>query len=228
VGVDHGCAGGHGDWGWFGNCDSFPRLNDQKIAPKAPREDAQSKLVVVESLVMEIQADATITYPRVVVYEAYREKITDLLSYLPNIRDIEVKSREQDGSIIKLVNIWHGGGDIPKSVRAFVSESMLSWTDYATWDTEAWTCGWRIETHSFTEAVTCKGLNHFIENGSSTTLQIRGEISVDASKVRGVPRLMAGKISKMVEEFLVARIRPNLLEVSEGLQRYFDENPPQV
>ena len=30
---------------------------------------------------------------------------------------------------------------------------MLSWTDYASWDASRWTCEWRTETHSFTEAV---------------------------------------------------------------------------
>jgi len=69
----------------------------------------------------------------------------DLLPYLPNIRRIEIKKREQEGSVVKFVNVWHGGGDIPTVARAFLSESMLAWTDFATWRQDAFECDWRFD-----------------------------------------------------------------------------------
>ena len=41
---------------------------------------------------MELRADARIPFPRDVVFAAYRDEMTGLLQYLPNVRRIEVKS----------------------------------------------------------------------------------------------------------------------------------------
>jgi len=170
---------------------------------------------------MELRSDARIPFPRDVVFAAYRDDIVKLLPYLPNVRRIEVKSRKDDGPRSDLVNIWHGGGEIPAAARAVLSESMLSWTDYATWFADQLACEWRIETHAFTEAVQCGGRNEFVEDGpGNTILQIRGKLEIDAKKIKGVPGFLAGKVGKIVEEFLVGKIQPNLVETVKGLEKY--------
>lgn len=171
---------------------------------------------------MELSADARLAFPRAVVFAAYRDELARLLPYLPNVRGIEVRSRADEGGVSKLVNEWHGGGEIPAAARAFLSESMLSWTDHATWDESKWTCEWRVETHAFTEAVTCEGTNRFLEEDGATRLEIRGVLAVDAKKIKGVPSLLAGKVGKAVEELLAAKIQPNLVEVSRGLAKHLE------
>lgn len=175
---------------------------------------------------MELAADATLSFPRPVVFAAYRDRLTALLEYLPNVRGIEVKSRLEEGTRVKLVNLWHGGGEIPRPARAFLSESMLSWIDRAEWDEATWMCHWAIETHTFTEAVHCEGYDRFVEVPGGTRIEIRGSLEIDAAKIRGVPRLLAGRLGHAVEEFLVSRIRPNLVEVTDGLRRYLERSAP--
>jgi hypothetical protein len=120
--------------------------------------------------------------------------------------------------------VWHGGGDIPAAFRAFLSESMLSWTDYATWDSESLRCDWRTETHALTEAVNSRGANVFVEDGpGKTVLQMRGKFEIDPKKIRGVPGFLANKIGKAVEEFLGGKIEPNLIETAKGLTRFLQE-----
>ncbi len=172
---------------------------------------------------MRISADATLPHPRPVVFAAYRDELEGLLGHLPNVRGIEVRSRKTEGSRIDLVNVWHGGGEIPAIARSFVSDSMLSWTDHASWDEASWTCDWRTETHAFTEAVDCKGCNRFVAVPGGTRIEIRGELTIDARKVKVVPSLFAGKVASAVESFLVAKIQPNLVEVTEGLRKYLAE-----
>ncbi|MBI2393929.1 MAG: hypothetical protein HYV09_30440 [Deltaproteobacteria bacterium] len=172
---------------------------------------------------MQISADATLPFPRPMVFAAYRDDLTQLLAYLPNVRNIEVKSRKEDGPRVELVNIWHGGGEIPAAARAVLSEAMLSWTDYASWDGTAWACDWRTETHAFTEAVDCKGRNRFIEVDGGTRIEIRGDLKIDAKKVKGVPGFLAGKVASTAEGFLAGKIQPNLIEVTEGLRKYLAE-----
>lgn len=171
---------------------------------------------------MLLSADASLPFSRSVVFAAYRDHLVDLVEFLPNIRRIEIKSRKDDGDKTELVNEWHGGGEIPAAARAFLSESMLSWTDYASWSADDWTCAWRIETHSFTEAVHCAGKNRFAEVDGKTRLEIRGDLTIEASKIRAVPRLLAGRVATAVEDFLVKKITPNLLSVSDGLQKYLE------
>ncbi|MGZ3421324.1 MAG: hypothetical protein ACXWUG_03515 [Polyangiales bacterium] len=169
---------------------------------------------------MEITADATLPFPRATVFAAYRDDLTKLLEYLPNVRSIEVKSRKESPGRVELVNIWHGGGEVPAAARAFLSEAMLSWTDYATWTEDDWTCSWRSETHAFTEAVKTVGTNKFVEVDGGTKIMIRGVLEIDAKKIKGVPGFLAGKVGSAVESFLVGRIKPNLIEVTDGLRKY--------
>ena len=168
--------------------------------------------------------DVDIAFPREVVFDAYRDEMTKLVSYLPNVRGIEVKSRKDDGPRAEMVLAWQGGGDIPAALRAVLSESMLSWTDYATWDRQTFRCDWRTETHALTDAVQSSGCNSFLDDGKGKTLlQLRGRFEIDARKIRGVPGFLAGRIGKALEEFLGGKIEANLIETAKGMARYLEE-----
>jgi hypothetical protein len=175
---------------------------------------------------MKLEADARLPFDRVTVFRAYRDHLVDLLPYLPNVRGIDVKQRVDVGAVTKMLNVWHGGGEIPAAARAVVSESMLTWNDHATWDESTFTCEWRIETHAFTEAVQCAGMNRFLERGGETVLEIRGDLTIDARKIKGVPGFLAGSVAKTVEQVLVAKIQPNLVETVRGLRAYLDKQKP--
>ncbi len=174
--------------------------------------------------VMQISADARIPFPVPVVFSAYRDDLTKLLAYLPNVRSIEVKSRKDSGATAEFVNEWRGGGDIPAAVRAVLSEAILSWTDYATWNADQHVCEWRIETHAFAEAVRCGGINRFIAEGAGATrLEVRGSLTIDAKKIRGVPSLLASTVGRAAEDFLVNKIQANLVETAQGLAQYLKD-----
>ena len=173
---------------------------------------------------MELHADARIPYPRDAVFAAYRDHLAELLPHLPNVRRIEVKSREEKGPIVQLVNEWHGGGEIPAAVRAVLGDSMLTWVDHATWDSGAVQCDWRTETRAFGDALQCEGHNEFLEDGPGRThLRVRGKIEVDAKRLRGVPGFLAGTVGRTLEEFLGGRIQANLVETAKGLTKYLEE-----
>jgi len=172
---------------------------------------------------MDIVADAKIPFPRDQVFAVYRDKMKDLLQYLPNVRDIEVKAREDDGDVVRFVNVWHGGGDIPAAARAFLSDAMLSWTDTASWNAKDFTCDWHIAPHAFTEAVECRGKNRFFDEGGATRLEMRGAITIDGKKLRGVPGFLSGKVAKTVEEFLAAKIQPNLVETTKAIETFLQK-----
>ncbi len=174
---------------------------------------------------MRLEADVTLPFPRDRVFGAYRDHLVDLVPFLPNIRRIEVKSRTEHGDVCDFVNVWHGGGDIPGVARAFLSEDMLAWTDYATWNAADFTCAWRTQTHSFKDAVKAAGNTRYVEVDGGTRIEIRGSIEIDPAGLRGVPGFLAKRAAPAVAEFLVGRIRPNLIEVAEGVRRYLSAEP---
>ena len=172
---------------------------------------------------MEIRADVTLPFTREQVFSAYRDKLHELTEYLPNIKSIEVVKREEREGEVDLVNEWVGGADIPKVARAVISESMLKWTDYATWKQADFTVHWRTEVHAFPGAVKSSGVNRFIQAGDSTRLEIRGELTCDSSKVPGVPRLLAKTVNSAVEKMLVGQVGPNLVAVAKGVGKYLEK-----
>ncbi len=171
---------------------------------------------------MLINADVTIPFPSSLVYLTYRDKLVELVPYLPNVRSVEVKSRREENQQVHCVNLWHGGGRIPLALRTLLGDGMLSWTEYNTWDESQYTVEWRIETHVFTEAVFCGGKNCFLEKNGTTIIETRGELRIDPKKIEGFPESLKGKIAGMVENFLGKKIVPNLLQMGQEVHNYLE------
>ena len=174
---------------------------------------------------MKLEADAHIAFPRPVVFSAYRDRLPEMLPYLPDIKAITVQSRDEpEPSITKLINVWEAQSDIPKIAQRIITPDMLAWTDHATWNQDKWTCDWQIETRLFTENVTCGGHNEYLEDGKGTLLKIRGELDVRLKGIPGVPSFLAGSVKPHVEKFIVDLLKPNLLSIAGGLERFLKEN----
>lgn len=168
---------------------------------------------------MRLAVDVRIPHPRDAVYAVYRDELPQLVAYLPNIRAIEVSSRKDEGQTTDIVNVWHGGGDVPVVARAFLNDAMFVWTDRAAWNNAERRCDWRVEAHAFPGAIQCKGSNWFVVADPKTcVLAIRGEIVIDASRV--VPGFLATHVSRALEDFLATRVQANMLATAEGLKRY--------
>ena len=106
------------------------------------------------------------------------------------------------------------------AARAILSDDMLSWTEYNTWKESEFILEWHIETHAFTEAVHCAGVNRFLEDNGATVIESRGKLSIDPKEIKGVPQFLSGQIASVVEDFLGSKIQPNLLQMSEGVKNY--------
>jgi hypothetical protein len=173
---------------------------------------------------MIISTTARIPFPRSLVYATFRDKLVELVPYMPNVRTIEVKSRREEKGCVFSINEWHGGGEVPVAARAILSEAMLSWTEYNTWNDADFTLEWHIQTHAFTEAVRCAGKNLFVEDGTTTRVESLGELSIDQKQIKGFPPFLMGPVASIVEEFLGKKIEPNLLQMSQGVSQYLESH----
>ncbi len=170
---------------------------------------------------MRLDVSIDLPFARKDIFLVYRDKLPDLVPYLPNVRGITVTSRTDEGPVTKLVNRWKGGGEIPSAVRKFLSDDLLEWDDHATWDESKFNTHWRTIVPAFKDAVDAEGWNYYEElSPTSTRYKIVGELKVDAGKVKGVPRLLSGTVSPLIEKFLVGSIKPNLVSVAKGVEQF--------
>ena len=173
---------------------------------------------------MELRTDVPLPFPRARVFTTYRDRLDDLLVYLPDIRGYEKVKREERPGEVLLVNKWKGGGEIPAVARSFLNESMLSWTDHATWRETDWVCSWRTDIHAFPGALLASGTHRFVETPTGCRIEFRGDIKCDSAKVPGVPRLLAGSINPAIEKLFVGKIGENLAGVGRGIGKLLEKD----
>ncbi len=163
-----------------------------------------------------------VKYDRQTVYETFRDHLAELQPYLPTVEDIEVESYDRlDDTTVSIVNIWKAADeDVPALAQKFIKPEMLQWTDRATWFDDAYQCDWDMEVGFLSEAISCSGSTRYTEVGDHTEVHIEGDLRVDASKIPGVPKLMASKVSGVVEKFVIKMITPNMKEVNRGAEKY--------
>lgn len=169
---------------------------------------------------MRIHADSIAAFPRPRVYAAYRDELPALVPYLSNVKSIEVASRSETPGHVRLVNVWTARGEIPKAAQKALSPDMLRWKDHAEWDDAAWRCAWRIEPFVYADALACRGVTEFEEVPGGTRVLIRGELTLDLARVKGIPAFLAGTVRPLVERIFVAAIEPNLAGVVKGLEQF--------
>ena len=175
---------------------------------------------------MRIQSESLIRYPQEAVYLAYRDKLPDVVRYIPDIKEIIVQSREEpEEGIVKLHNIWVPDREMPPGVGKIIKKDQLAWDDFATWRDAEWCVDWVTKLRMFTQSVKCSGRNSFIADGDHTRVILTGELQINLKDVPGVPRLLAGRIAPKLEKFIVSLITPNLKNVNASLQNFLDNEP---
>lgn len=172
---------------------------------------------------MIISVDAHIPFPRPLVFKTYRDHLQELLPYMDNVHHIDPKSFARDNGRVVCTNEWHGDGDIPTIARTFVDEKMLSWTEHNVWNEADFSLEWRITTHAFTQAVSCFGKNHFLEQNNTTVVENRGELVIYPQNIEGIPDFLKGQVAQFVEDLLIQKIGPNLVQMGEGVRQYLEK-----
>ena len=97
---------------------------------------------------MRIQSESIISHPLSAVYEAYRDRLSEIAPYFPDIKEIRVESRRdsEDGDeVIVIHNVWVADRDIPVFARGFLKPEMLSWDDHARWSDDESLVRWEIK-----------------------------------------------------------------------------------
>lgn len=165
-----------------------------------------------------------IPFPRDVVFATQRDKLPELVPYMPNVESIVVEKREVDGPQVKLLNLWKGNADdIPKVIAPLIKSDMMQWYDKATWDEATHICHWEIEINVMPGAISAKGTTEFDEEGDETVVRIAGEFIVHPDKIP-LPGFVARRAAPTIEKFVVNLIKPNLKETNKVVARYIADH----
>ena len=110
-------------------------------------------------------------------------------------------------------------GNLPRVVKPFVSKEILVWIDHATWRQAEHTCDWWFGFPAFEQGgISCRGHNWFEATQRGCRLVITGALTIDLSKIKGVPRLARG-LGPRVEKYILGRVRPNLEATAQALEK---------
>ena len=172
---------------------------------------------------IEIAVNSQMPLSRSLVYATYRDNLIALGADLPNVRSLQLKSRQEINQQVCLELEWQGGGDIPATARRLLSEDLFNWTEYDVWNNHAFTVDWRIETHAYQEAVFLAGQNRFLDQGGCTLIESRGSLRIDLSALHGVPPFLRDQMVRWIEELLAKKIEPNLVQMGQNVQQYLEQ-----
>ena len=147
----------------------------------------------------------------------------DLAKFMPNIEKIEVVAREVQDDGVHLTNQWFAAGtEIPTLARPFVDPDKVFWLDHAHWLAEGHQCDWRLELGFLTERVICKGSTRFKPlSDASCEMEIDGDLNLDLKGL--VPRLMVGRATKGVEQFILKMMEPNFRRLGQSLTDFLNQ-----
>ena len=172
---------------------------------------------------MKIRSESTVAHPRVAVFEAYRDHLSEVAAFLPDIEAITVLAREVVGRQTRLHNEWVSNAEIPQVARSFLKPENLRWDDHALWNPSDFVVVWRLETRVFREAFFCEGSNRFLEDGpDATRVVVEGDLKLDLRELPGLPSFVAKRLAPQIEAFIVKMITPNLEEVNRAVGRYLE------
>ncbi len=173
---------------------------------------------------MLIAVDLEIPFPRPLVYGTYRDRLEKLSEYMDSVESVEVKSRSQEEGQVYCVNEWHSKTQIPTPIRAVLGKKLFSWTESAIWNESDFTVRWQIQTHAFTEAVSCAGENRFRAEGNKTVVKHRGELRIDPQKLWSIPWFLRSQIAELSEKFLAQQTEGNLKQMGNAVRKELEKN----
>ena len=174
---------------------------------------------------MILENTGRIAKPVEVVYPLVRDRLSEIVPYMPNIERIDVVERQDmGGGRTRVVNQWFAKADVPAVAKKFLKPDVLSWKDLALWDDERRQVEYTLESRLARDLYDARGTNSFRPSADGgTDLTIRCELVIHADRIPGVPKFLARQFIPAIEAFIRKLLEPNLMSLSDGLNRYFDE-----
>lgn len=171
---------------------------------------------------MKIDISDTVPLSADETFHLLRDDMPAVVPFLYDIDRIEVIEREEDGDIVRILNHWYGSlNKIPRALRAFVKPELMSWKDHAEWSTEKRQASWWLESRVGDGIFDCTGTTTIEEiDADSARLSMAIDLQIYPEKVPGIPRLIARKVRRQLENLIAGLLTPNMKNLSVSIRRY--------
>lgn len=165
-----------------------------------------------------------VPFPRDLVFTTHRDRLVEMVDYLPAVSAIESVERVVEGDVVRLLNRWTGSDDeVPGVIRPFLKTEYLTWLDRAVWDEGRWRVDWELELGVLPGAIEARGHSEYEDEGDDTVIHMSGEFIVHTDRIPALPSALAGRSKPTIEKFVVGLVEPNLRRTNEGLARFLEE-----
>lgn len=166
---------------------------------------------------MYIESEDRLDQPANIIYPLVRDELPKLLPYLPDVKKIEVISRERESDTrLRVVNRWYAKAVVPGMVAKFLPEDIFTWTDRALWRDDENCVDYHLEGFGYD----VHGTNYFTADRGGTLIRVTGTVTIHPEKFK-IPKLLFNKAFPMIEGTVKSAIQPNLTALARGLRSYF-------
>ena len=141
---------------------------------------------------MRLESLGVIDEPLDTVYPLVRDRMREIVPYLPNIEKIEVvRSSRNDEGYLEVVNLWTAKAEVPSFVKSFVKPELFGWKDTAVWHDAEHQVHYRLESFVGKDLYDAAGVNFFkaLPEGK-TELRVTCDVVLHPERFPGVPRLL--------------------------------------
>lgn len=156
------------------------------------------------------------------------DRMEEIVPFLPSVDAIETLERETlpDGRV-RIVRKWDGNSKgAPKVVRPFASKEVTSWHDIAVWTPSEYKIEWEF-SNKYSRFYECSGLTWYRPHPeapeTATELLIEGKLTIEPTKLPGIPTFLGKRLAPQIEKFVVRMVKPNITNVADGLAGYFGQ-----
>lgn len=173
---------------------------------------------------MRFTVNDEIGFPRDLVYPAVRDRVEDLIAYLPNVDSIELLDSSVDGDVRRFVKRWQASAtEIPALLRPLIKPEYLTWVDHATWNAAEYTTAWHHDLAFLEGALTARGVNRYFDEGDVTVIELEGEFTIHPERLTFLPGPVARKLAPAMERFVVELLKPNLKSTNQAIEQWLEE-----
>lgn len=171
---------------------------------------------------MDYQVIDYVHFPLDLVYPTMRDKLPELVPYLPDVKSITMQEREVLGEgRLRLVSRWMAENRIPLVFRAFIKPEQLGWLNEAEWNDATHSVRYRLEMLFFQEYVDVRGEDFFSPaSDGGCEVRLTGRLCIDLAKHPAVPRLLAKQLQSTAERLVRSLIKPNLAKINRGIEQH--------
>ena len=167
---------------------------------------------------MFIEVHDRFTHPTDVVFPTLRDRLSELLPYMPDVGEVTLVTREADGDgKIRIVNRWRSTIDIPKEAQGVLPPDLFAWTDTALWDERTLTVEFRLDGYGYTAT----GVNYFRGDDTGTGLRVTTTVKIDPDAFQ-VPPWLFDLVSPVIETKIREVIEGNVRSMCRGLHQFLD------